>query len=484
MLVSTQNLSNTAINPGWQAQTLACVSGGTTACGTIFPASSFTFQCGDHLTTPADPAECIIATVSPKFTTPWIGTWSIGLQQAITNSLTLDATYVGTHGGDLPRYVDINEAPLGSGYTAGQLTCTYVAGNDCGDPSAINATAEQEARPYYAKFPYMSFIDQLQSVDRSNYNSLQVTLTQRATHGLSFLAGYTYAHALDDASTYQYAPTPLNAANPGAIYASSDFDIRNRFTFTTTYDIPGRKSFAEMLEGWQVNSIITLNGSQPFSAKDTGDDFSGTGENGNLNTAGGDWVFVGNPSDFKGPNLPAGIPCWGGTPPATSSLTPLLGCSLNLTLGNTTPPAACITAANQVYSGAAAALAIGAINLYGCYVKGNSVLIPPALGTFNDGQRNIFRDSGYRNWDLSVTKTWTYKERYKAQFRAEVFNILNHPSFANPGGIGSGAGFNSATSGQKGDYGCGCVTPDEAAPNPVLGSGSNRAMELGLKLIF
>jgi hypothetical protein len=329
----------------------------------------------------------------------------------------------------------------------------------------------------------LTYINELTNLDRSNYNALQVTLTQRASHGLSFLAGYTFSKAMDQASTNSFVAIPLNSANPGALYGPSDFDIRNRLTLTTTYNIPGIKAPGQMLEGWQINSIVNLSGALPWTAKDTSDDFSGTGESSNKDANGGTWVFVGNPSDFNGPNLPAGVPCWSGTgsqaPLAGSkgSLAPLQGC----TLSGAAPPAACTTAATALGPSA-----VGALNLYGCYVKGNSVLVPPALGTYQDGQRNIFRDSGFRNWDLSITKTWKYRERYNAQFRAEFFNILNHPNFANPGGIGGGAGFNSATGGNQPStaLGCGCVTPDQAAPNPVLGSGAARAMELGLKLNF
>jgi hypothetical protein len=97
--------------------------------------------------------------------------------------------------------------------------------------------------------------------------------------------------------------------------------------------------------------------------------------------------------------------------------------------------------------------------------------------------RNIFRDSGFRNWDLSVTKNWKFKERLTAQLRAEFFNVLNHPIFANPyGGASGGSGARDPSAGAG--FGCGCVTPDVGAANPVLGSGGNRAIQLGLKLIF
>ena len=99
--------------------------------------------------------------------------------------------------------------------------------------------------------------------------------------------------------------------------------------------------------------------------------------------------------------------------------------------------------------------------------------------------RNIFRDTGFHNVDLSVSKTLKFGERARAQFRIETFNILNHPNFANPNGATSGYGQGAtADPSQAGAFGCGCSTPDNAAFNPVLGSGSARAIQLGLKFIF
>ena len=109
-------------------------------------------------------------------------------------------------------------------------------------------------------------------------------------------------------------------------------------------------------------------------------------------------------------------------------------------------------------------------------------MIPPAAGSYGAAGRNIFRDSGLRDWDLSVTNAWKFRDRLAARFRAEFFNVLNHPNFAIPFGALNGYG-NTNPSGGVG-MGCSCVTPDVAADNPVLGSGSNRAIQLGLKLIF
>lgn len=181
---------------------------------------------------------------------------------------------------------------------------------------------------------------------------------------------------------------------------------------------------------------------------DTVDDISGTGEFQDR------WDFFGNPSDFTSGAVP--LPYFSGA---------------NI-------PAACTAKATTPGM-------LASLQNFGCYAKGNSVLIPPALGTFGTMGRNIFRDSGFHNVDFSIAKNWKVGERLTAQFRAEFFNIFNHPEFANPYGGPSdyGAGANDDPSSHN-LFGCGCATPDVAAANPVLGSGGNRSVQLGLKLLF
>jgi hypothetical protein len=184
---------------------------------------------------------------------------------------------------------------------------------------------------------------------------------------------------------------------------------------------------------------------------DTSDDISGTGEGVDR------WDFVGNPSDFdSGPPNAMGVTIPYYAPGST--------------------PAVCNNAANTP-------ALMTSLNTFGCYAKGNSAMIPPALGTFGTMGRNTFRDSGFRNWDFSVAKNWKFGERFGAQFRAEFFNVLNHPNFANPFGGQNGFGMNDPSVLGPG-FGCGCATPDVAASNPVLGSGGARAIQLGLKLLF
>jgi len=111
-------------------------------------------------------------------------------------------------------------------------------------------------------------------------------------------------------------------------------------------------------------------------------------------------------------------------------------------------------------------------------------MFPPKFGTFGTMGRNIFRDSGFKNVDFSVFKTFSYHERYSAQFRAEVFNLFNHPIISNPYGAANGWGGGNDPGSSPSSFGCGCATPDVAAGNPLVGSGSSRVIQVGLKLTF
>ncbi len=133
-------------------------------------------------------------------------------------------------------------------------------------------------------------------------------------------------------------------------------------------------------------------------------------------------------------------------------------------------------------------LALASLTNLGCYALGNSVLIPPAYGSYGTFAAPAARSATaatLQHLDFSFTKTFKFKERFTAQCRAEVFNVLNHPDFVNPGGGpgGGGATLDPSVAGSSG-AGLGYVTntPDIASSNPVLGSGGPRAIQLGLKL--
>ena len=403
---------------------------------------------------------CAIMSVDRNLTTPYVANWTLNVQHAFTPNVSLEVAYVGNRGFNLTGISDINQPPVGSGWTPAALNACLTSApayNNC----APDGGAEQAARPFNTKFPFLSNIFQMGNIYRSNYNGLQATLTARNFHGLSGVAGYTYSHALDDLGAnwhFGYGNgLPMNSYNTGLEYASSDFDMRHRLTLSLTYAIPGRKSFAQMLEGWQLTSIVTLDSAQPWGVIDLGTDVAGTGAlpfNPPANSV-NRWDFFGNPNDFT--SGPTPIPFFGG---ASND--------------------ACAAKALAMDGGSAGA-ATAALNLFGCYAKGGAMMLPPALGTFGTMRRNSFNDSGFRNWDFSITKNWKLGERLNAQFRAEFFNILNHPNFANPYGGQNGLGLDDPSAPP---FGCGCVTPDVAAANPIIGSGGARATQLGLKLTF
>ena len=397
---------------------------------------------------------CPIMTVDHSLTTPYVWNWMFSLQHSFTQNLSMEAAYVGNHGANLVGIRDINQPPVGSGYSS---LCNT-------DPNC-----EQDLRPFAPKFPYLANIFQMGNVYRSNYNGLQVTLNARNYHGLSMVAGYTYAHALDDvAANWDFgygSGLPQNSYNLGQEYANSDFDSRHRLTLSLTYALPGRKGLGQMMEGWEINTITTLQSAQFWGPIDLGSDAAGTGPLpvSPPATAPVRWDFYGNPSDFK--SSPNPLPFFQGSgDPA-----------------NPTSNSGCNQRALALDGGAAGGPATSSLSTFGCYAKGNSVMIPPPFGQFGTMRRNMFPDSGFRNFDFSLGKNFHIGESKRLQFRAEFFNILNHPNFANPYGGQNGFGQNDPT---VPGFGCGCATPDVAAANPAVGSGGSRSIQLGAKFVF
>jgi hypothetical protein len=406
--------------------------------GVVFPTGG-TLACGGGA-----PA-CNIITVDPNLKTPYVVNWDINVQHTFGSNLSLEVGYVANHGADLTNFIDINQIDPVTG-----------------------------VRPY-AKFPYLKYINRTVNDGRSNYNSLQTTLTKRLSHGLNFTAGYTYGHGLDNGSLSRFGNLPQDSLNPGAEYASSDYDVRHRFTLTASYEIPGKNGYGQLLKGWKLNSTLNLESSQPWLVDDTQNDFIGTGESTDR------WDFFGNPNDFKSgsssipfcgvdPSLPSGTPFTTSTILcSTTSGISGLAATLPSSLG-----AKCTAVSPD-----ATTLATG-----GCFVVGNSVMVPPKAGTYGTMGRNIFRDSGFKNVDFSVFKTFKFTERYAAEFRWELFNVFNNPLIANPYGAANGWGGGQDPGASPATFGCGCATPDVAAGNPLVGSGSSRVMQLGMKLTF
>src|SRR5262249_49931693 len=179
-----------------------------------------------------------------------------------------------------------------------------------------------------------------------------------------------------------------------------------RFTLTGSYDIPGINGFGQILKGWKINSIVNLQSAQPWMAFDAANNFSGSLDNADR------WNFVGNPNDFKSGS--SSIPyCDFSNGINAVTCTRTSGVSGLVTVLPSSLAQQCLAAAPD----------LSTLTQGGCYVSGKSVMVPPKQGTFGTMGRNIFRDTAFKNVDLSVFKNFRFKEQYNAQFRGEFFNF-------------------------------------------------------------
>jgi len=434
------------VTPGNGNITSFLVSGADTSyinwtpAGPIFPVNDSTLSsCSLNL-------PCNIFGVDQNLKTPYVLNWNLNVQQQLTPNTVLQVAYVANHGVKLYSTIDPNQPdPAISG--------------PCIDEGNDFEACEQSARPLVTNcpvsmgglgsggpcLPYIGFLNYLGNKSTSTYNSLQITLTKRYSRGLYLLAGYTFGHAIDTAgNTSNLGYVPQNSLDYNAEKGSGDYDIRHRFTISATYELPSRKAWGQMLEGWQVTSLATIQTGTPILLYDDDDDLTGTGEG--YNNAGNDrWNISGDPSKLK----------WSHSDPI-----PFVDAS---------DPACQAVATTQ-------ALQDALDYMGGCYSENGTVIYPNAFYTFGNMGRNIFRGPGFVNWDASVAKTWALTEKLKFQFRTEVFNLLNHPNFA-AGSIGGELGDPSS-------LGLASATPDVQAANPVIGSGGSRHIQFGLKFIW
>ena len=196
----------------------------------------------------------------------------------------------------------------------------------------VSSAQEVAAGQYRAEFPYFNTIGFATNGDISNYDALQATLQARGYHGLSFLAGYTYSHALSesDGNSNSGIMVVSDKNNLRLNYGASNSDLRHHFTFSPTYAIPGIKSPGQMLEGWALSGIVVLQSGLPWNPSDSSVDWLGTGES--ANSAPQYWNYSGPTSAFKVTASP--IPCFG----------KYSGCTPYPTVGGVPQlPAACVS---------------------------------------------------------------------------------------------------------------------------------------------
>lgn len=381
---------------------------------------------------------CDVFGVPYHLSTPYVATWNFNLQQQLSSSSSLQIAYVANRGIKLFSHTDINQSLPQLNANCFFTTDDYDGCRQQTRPFVLNCTSG--AGPC---LPWVGYATLMENKTHSFYNGLQVTYTQKYAHGLNILAGYTWAHALDN-STSNRSGFPQDSRTFAPEYGNADTDIRHRFTFSMSYDLPKMHAPLQMGEGWQLTSILNLQTGEPYNYSDFFDDISFSGEFTDR------WDFSGNPNDIHWTTDPA------------KQTTYIYGTAA---LNN---PRCAAQSRNPD------------LDYWGCFISGSAVLTPPAYGTFGNEGRNIFRGPAFANLDMSVTKRWKLSERMALQMRGEFFNVLNHPNFDL---------FTITTDVSDpvfgiNDLGVARATPDVGVSNPVIGSGGSRHIQLGLKLIW
>lgn len=336
------------------------------------------------------------------------------------------------------------------------------------------------------------------NVDESNYNGLQTAVTVRPTHGISANVAYTFSHALDMASSnFGLSTIPYNANAKQLTYGPSGFDRRHILNISTTYALPDAKLSNKLAEGfvqgWTVNSILTLRGGTYWSPSSS--DFSGNGD------ATGFWNFYGNPQDFNVQKpfgstdyhffLPGNAAIAAGTLQADGKAHPELYAVNNAacmakaqSLVGPSIPMLNGVAVNSGTAGAVMTPTTGLLSLenLGCYDNNGSILVAPAYGTLPLNSRGIFEAPPFKIWDLSVVKNTKITERVAAQFRVEFFNVLNHPTFNAPTSNPTSTIFSGKSAPSQ--FGSPSQTVDVSGQSTVVGAGGPRKFQLGMKLTW
>jgi hypothetical protein len=307
--------------------------------GTVFPPFA------PSITVPTNPS----FSISRKQNRPYLQAWDVGLEKDLGGNLLLSATYVGSKGTRLPVQAEFNDSP-----TAGPAT---------------------PVRP----LPQFGSMYAIPNVGYSNYAALQLKAEERAAHGLTFLAAYTYSRSIDVTSTsngsQQPGESPQNAYDLAGSRGVSDFDLPQNFVLSSVYDLPigsGRRFLSgpgwirsKVLSGWQTTGILSLRSGFPFT-------LSISGDNANIGAA----APSQRPS-YLGPLLPSGFH--------------------------------------------------RSINEW--FDTSNLTVIP---FTFGNVGRNTVRQGGYKNLDFGLFKNTKLTEKLELQFRAESFNLFNHPNWGVP----------------------------------------------------
>jgi hypothetical protein len=370
--------------------------------------------------------------INSAFNNMYAQDWNLSVQHELTSSLGLEVGYIGTKGTHLQLTQNINQPFVTGGFYGSTkpfptlpLTSPIIPAQ-CLAPNPVCA---------------LNNINQINSGGNSNYNALVATVNKHVSHGLQFVASYTYSRSLDYNSLSTGETYIIqNAYNPRGDYGLSEFDARHRFVLSGFYEFPFKGN--RLVSGWQVGLVTQLQTGNPVNptlAIGPGPGISLTVRPDRLKTVTG----TGNPSQY----FTDAVLCepFNGVPSGKAPVIP-----------------ACATTPNAAFAVPCT------FNSTPTAPGGGTYLIVP--GSCHPGSlgRDSITGPDFINTDFSVTKNTKITERFNLQFRTEMFDLFNHPNFGNP--------VLTATSGSFGII--------QSTRFPTGDFGSSRQIQFALKLIF
>ncbi len=321
--------------------------------------------------------------VDSQIKTPYTMNYNLSFQRQVTANLAATISYVGNASRHLGTYADPNA-----------VRALFPAG-----------TSTQQYQP----FPDLGGIGTIRYGGVSTYNSLQAKAEKRVSHGLSFLATYTWARAMDDTGSAGGLSSGIGDRQRALIpvideFTSSVYDVRNRFTLNGNYLLPFGKGRTWLNHSGWVDEVVGGWSSSLTWAAQSGTPFTVYADN----TAAAGGSDTPRANVVRNPFSPGGSP-----DPSNPALT---SADCPTTVRNRT----------NWYNPCAFANPL----------PGNTITAPVTDAAtaikYLGGKSNQIYGPGYYGVNMSIFKNFTtWREQY-LQFRADGFNVLNHPTFGNP----------------------------------------------------
>ena len=375
------------------------------------------------------------ATSDSEFlSSPMVQQYNLDLQYEFARNWIADIGYVGTHGThlyDWARPINIPHlvagapnAPTDPQNLAMVRPASSFPFNDPNNTNPASQVLENTGSNVLARVSYLGFgtggMSTTNTIGDSLYNSLQASLRHQFSKGLLLQASYTWSKLMTNINASVAGggiSAPGNVLSGGASsndplnfaqqYGLAAFNRPHRFVVAYSYDLPYKhtEGFAgKVLGGWQVSGVTTIQNGEPFTVID-----------GN-----GGRIYYGS----------AGIPFGGGGVraeliPANTGKCNVYGVCQSIgvaTTGSTTARALSFWINKAAY---------GSTPCIGGTVQGSCGTSGGATGFGNSGIGAIM-GPGQHNWDMSIMKTTKVTEGTSVQFRAEFYNVWNHPQFNPP----------------------------------------------------